>query len=169
MILGGVLLYWPVQEWFLHHRLLHWRPRRIGRWHVDFPASRVHRLHHRQPWILEHVFLPPMAVLPLIPINLAVWWLLTPTVELWCSGVLLFTMAALIYEWVHYLTHVPYKPRSAYYRRIWRNHRLHHFKSEHYWHAFTVPWVDTIMGTGPDPATVDKSPTVRTLGIGEAD
>lgn len=164
-VLLGVAIYWPLQEWFLHQRLLHWTPRTIFGLRVDPPPARVHRRHHRQPWILEHVFLPPSAVLPLIPLNLGVWWLITPTVELWCSGVLLFTCAALLYEWVHYLTHVPYKPRRAYYRRIWRNHRLHHFKSEHHWHAFTVPWVDVIMGTGPDPATVEKSPTVRTLGV----
>lgn len=93
------------------------------------------------------------------------WWLITDTPQHWASGVLSFTIAAMIYEWTHDLTHTRYRRRSAFYRRIWRNHRMHHFKSERYWHAFTVPWVDTIFGTDPDPASVPKSPTVRTLGV----
>ena len=74
-------------------------------------------------------------------------------------------MAALMYEWVHYLTHTNYKPKTKYVQRIFRNHRLHHFKHEAYWHAFTVPFVDTVFGTNPDPTTVKKSKTVRTLGV----
>ena len=38
-----------------------------------------------------------------------------------------------IYEWCHYLIHTDYKPKGAVYRVIWRDHRLHHFKNEHYW------------------------------------
>ena len=76
-----------------------------------------------------------------------------------------FTLATLLYEWVHYLTHTPYRPRSAYLRRIVRNHRLHHFKNEHHWYAFTAPLVDTLFGTNPEPGDVDLSPTVHTLGI----
>ncbi len=40
------------------------------------------------------------------------------------------------YEWTHYLIHTDYKPKTRVYRAIWRNHRNHHYKNEHYW--FTV-------------------------------
>jgi sterol desaturase/sphingolipid hydroxylase (fatty acid hydroxylase superfamily) len=47
----------------------------------------------------------------------------------------------LVYEWVHYLVHTDYRPRTAPYRAIWRHHRLHHYKNEHYW--FTVTTTNT--------------------------
>ena len=36
-----------------------------------------------------------------------------------------------VYEWIHFLIHTAYRPRTSVYKAIWRNHRLHHFKNEH--------------------------------------
>jgi hypothetical protein len=68
-----------------------------------------------------------------------------------------------IYEWTHFLIHTAYRPRSRYYRSIWRNHRLHHFKNEHYWHGITNTLGDRAMGTLRDQREVQKSETARTL------
>jgi hypothetical protein len=47
---------------------------------------------------------------------------------------------------------------------IWRNHRRHHFKNEHYWFTVTSSGTaDRVLGTYPDPATVKTSPTARNL------
>ncbi|HEY6672478.1 MAG TPA: hypothetical protein VIZ91_08255, partial [Solirubrobacterales bacterium] len=56
-----------------------------------------------------------------------------------------------------------YRPRSAAYMRIWRNHRLHHFKNEHFWHGITNNLSDRVLGTNPDQRDVPKSETARTL------
>ena len=80
-----------------------------------------------------------------------------------------FAGMAIAYEWVHYLTHTNYVPRGAYYRRLWRNHRLHHYKNEHHWFGFIVPWVDTAFGTDPALKDVETSPTCRNLGVDEDD
>ena len=70
----------------------------------------------------------------------------------------------MVYEWTHYLVHTDYKAKHALYRTIWRNHRLHHFKNEHYWYAVTSPGIaDRVLGTYPDPQTVPTSPTARNL------
>jgi sterol desaturase/sphingolipid hydroxylase (fatty acid hydroxylase superfamily) len=69
----------------------------------------------------------------------------------------------ILYEWVHFLTHTDYKPKGSYYRRIWKLHRWHHYKNEHYWFSFTVPWIDAWLGTGPSPQDVPRSPTARDL------
>jgi hypothetical protein len=71
-----------------------------------------------------------------------------------------------VYEWTHYLIHTAYRPRSRAYRRIWRNHRLHHFKNEHYWHGITNTVADRVLGTEPDQRDVPRSPTARTLDQG---
>ncbi len=69
-----------------------------------------------------------------------------------------------VYEWTHFLIHTAHRPRSAYYRSIWRNHRLHHYKNEHYWHGITNTLSDRVLRTNPDQADVPRSPTARTLG-----
>jgi sterol desaturase/sphingolipid hydroxylase (fatty acid hydroxylase superfamily) len=72
------------------------------------------------------------------------------------------------YEWVHYLVHSDYRPRSAWFRSVWRNHRLHHYKNEHYWFTVTsAGTADRLFGTYPDPASVQTSPTVRALHASE--
>jgi sterol desaturase/sphingolipid hydroxylase (fatty acid hydroxylase superfamily) len=68
------------------------------------------------------------------------------------------------YEWVHYLVHSDYRPRTRAFRAVWRNHRLHHYKNEHYWFTVTTAGTaDRLFGTCPDSASVQTSKTVRDL------
>lgn len=161
----AVLAYWPVQEWTAHKFVLHAPPRRIGRWVLDPKPARTHRAHHRQPWIVETTLLPASFVAAMVPIYLVFWWLATPTLATMLSGAATFAGCALVYEWVHYLCHAHYVPRSAYFRQVARNHKLHHFKNERYWYAFTAPALDRWLGTDPPPGKVETSETVRTLGV----
>ena len=78
----------------------------------------------------------------------------------------LVTVAALGlgYEWSHYLIHSDYRPKSRAFRAVWRNHRLHHYKNEHYWFTVTTSGTaDRFLRTYPDPAGVATSPTARAL------
>ena len=75
----------------------------------------------------------------------------------------------LVYEWTHYLVHSDYRPRSTAFRAVWRNHRLHHYKNEHYWFTVTsAGTADRLLGTYPEPSAVETSPTVRRLHEGAA-
>ena len=74
-------------------------------------------------------------------------------------------LGLLRYQWSHFLIHTPYLPRTSWYRRIWRNHRLHHFKHEGYWLGVSSNLGDRALGTNPDQRTVPKSPTARTLRV----
>lgn len=160
----AIAVYWPLQEWAAHIALLHLRPRTVFGWRIDPYAARAHRWHHRHPHVLERVFVPTRVIVVLIPIHAALWWTLASTPRLALSGMVFFTTAAVLYEWTHFLAHARYRPRSAWLQRVKRNHLRHHFLSERYWYAFTVPWVDTWLGTDPD-GDVERSPTVRTLGV----
>jgi sterol desaturase/sphingolipid hydroxylase (fatty acid hydroxylase superfamily) len=73
-----------------------------------------------------------------------------------------------VYEWTHFLIHTGYRPRSRYYRSIWRTHRLHHFKNERYWHGITNTVGDRVLGTFPDQRDIPRSRTARTLDPGPA-
>jgi len=165
LLVPAVLLaIFPLLEWTVHVVVLHWKPRSIGRLVIDPHLAREHRAHHADPRDLPLVFIPFRSLVGMI-VSLALlsWWL-APSVT-WGWTVLVTTYAvALGYEWTHYLVHSDYKPRTRVYRAIWRNHRLHHYKNEHYWFAVvTAGTADRLLGTYPDPGTVRSSPTVKAL------
>ena len=54
---------------------------------------------------------------------------------------------ALTYEWCHFLTHTSYRPRGWAYKRIYKFHRLHHFKNEKYWMGVSRHLADYVLGT----------------------
>ncbi len=163
LVVAAVFGSWPFIEWFLHQNLLHMKPKQVGRWTLDPKFAQVHRYHHRHPWNLRAVFLPPQVPLVLAPIHISLWLFLLPT-ALALTGIWALATVALMYEWIHYLTHTSYRPRSGYFARVKTWHHWHHFRNEKYWHAFTVPQVDVWMGTGPEPRSVAHSPTARDLG-----
>lgn len=160
----GLVAVLPVVEWLVHVFILHWRPRRVGGLTLDPLLARKHRAHHASPREIPLVFIPWQAQLWLAPTWVALAWLVTPTTT--AMFTLLISVYAIMsaYEWTHYLLHSDYRPKSAWYRKIWRHHRLHHYKSEHYWFTVTSAGsADRLFGTAPDPSTVPTSPTVQRL------
>jgi sterol desaturase/sphingolipid hydroxylase (fatty acid hydroxylase superfamily) len=163
---AAVLVLWPVQEWLIHVGILHYRPRRIAGRTRDFLVPRKHRAHHRDPWRLELVFIPLQVYLG-VPATLAlVLWLAASSLPPTLSALAVYFALSLNYEWIHFLIHTRYPPRRAFYRRVWRNHLLHHFKNENYWYGVTMLGGDRLFGTAADPERVPTSPTARTLGVG---
>jgi sterol desaturase/sphingolipid hydroxylase (fatty acid hydroxylase superfamily) len=160
----GLVVFFPVIEWLVHVGILHWRPRKVGPVTIDSVLARDHRAHHADPRDIPLVFIPWRVLLWLIPAYFALALLAMPTTA---SGLsLLVSVFAVMfgYEWGHYLIHSDYRPRSSWYRAVWRNHRLHHYKNEHYWFTVTSSGTaDRLFGTYPDPSTVKTSKTVRAL------
>jgi len=167
-IAAAVVAWWPLQEWLAHKYILHAPPRSLAGRTWDPAAARYHRAHHANPWDLGHTMLPLWVVLPALPLNALLWMVIAPTRRTAVTGMLASASAALVYEWTHFLTHTGYRPRRSWFTKLQRRHRLHHFKDEHLWLGFTVPYVDDLFGTAPDPRTVPTSPTVRNLGVADA-
>jgi hypothetical protein len=159
----------PLAEWLIHVFILHWRPRKVAGLEVDTLLARDHRRHHADPRDVPLVFIPWRALLwvvalPGLAIPLGAGALLGAGLSVTLSFVLTLAVVLLTYEWTHYVIHSDYKPRTRAYKAIWRNHRLHHYKSEHYWFTVTTAaTADRLFGTYPDPATVPTSPTARNL------
>jgi sterol desaturase/sphingolipid hydroxylase (fatty acid hydroxylase superfamily) len=175
---AAVLVLYPFGEWAIHVHLLHMRPFRFRGRVIDPPAARAHREHHQEPNDLTILLLEPKEVAQLmllaVPFELGVGALVVglaagavPFGAL-VSGALTAYVAIGVYEWTHFLIHTAYRPRSRYYRMVWRNHRLHHFKNERYWHGITNNLSDRILGTNPDQSQVPRSRTARTLDPGPA-
>ena len=156
-------LYWPFQEWWMHRWLLHLKPYQLFGWRIEPSFARLHRLHHEDPKDIPLSFLPTSTIFgALIGFSALIYWL-SGSQALTLSWMSAATVSTILYEWVHFLTHTDYRPRGRYYRAIWKLHRWHHYKNEAYWFSFTVPWIDRLFGTGPDPKEVPKSPTVQKL------
>ena len=170
---AAMLVIYPFGEWAIHVYLLHLKPFKFRGERVELATARAHREHHEEPNDLYMILLAPseaMALMflavPLVPALVGVAIALAggdvPYGAL-LTGVLTGQVLVAVYEWTHFLIHTAYRPRSRYYRSIWRNHRLHHFKNEHYWHGITNTIGDRAMGTLRDQRDVPKSQTARTL------
>jgi hypothetical protein len=163
----ALLAVFPFFEWVVHVSILHWRPRRLGPVTIDPLLARKHREHHVDPRDVPLVFIPAKALLWILPAAILVAALGIPrlfTLGVGLTFLVFLATLGLGYEWTHYLIHSDYKPKSAVYRAIWRNHRQHHYKNEHYWFTVTsAGTADRVLRTAPDPARVPSSPTAKNL------
>jgi sterol desaturase/sphingolipid hydroxylase (fatty acid hydroxylase superfamily) len=174
VVAAGVIALTPLAEWAIHVYLLHAKPIRVRGRRYDLVAAREHRAHHRAPAELDGVLIPRYALLVFVPQIALTAWLLSFPIHVVLGGDrlahaatgLLVSYAILgAYEWCHFLIHTPYRPQGRYYRTIWRGHRLHHYKNEHYWFGVTSTLGDHLLRTAPDREEVPKSGTARTLGV----
>ncbi|WP_431966351.1 sterol desaturase family protein [Nocardia sp. bgisy134] len=160
----AMLAVFPAFEWVVHVMVLHWRPKRVGPISLDSELARKHRQHHVDPRNIPLIFIPTRSLVVVIVALLAITALAFPRLGLGLTFLLTITVLGLGYEWTHYLIHTDYKPKRALYKAVWRNHRHHHYKNEHFWFTVTSSGTaDRIFGTYPDPAEVATSPTARNL------
>ena len=174
VVAAGVIALTPVTEWAIHVYLLHAKPIRLRGRPYDLLAAREHRAHHMAPAELDGVLIPTYAVgIFVVQIAVTVWLVSFPIHAVLggdrlahaATGLLTSYVILGLYEWCHYLIHTPYRPSGRYYRAIWRGHRLHHYKNEHYWFGVTSTLGDRLLRTAPEQSGVPKSPTARTLGV----
>jgi hypothetical protein len=159
-----MLAVFPVYEWLVHVFILHWRPRRVGPVTIDSLLARKHRAHHRDPRDVPLIFIPWQALIWVIVSTVVIGVFAFPRLGLGLTFIVLSSGIGLVYEWIHYLVHTDYRPKTRLYRAVWTNHRMHHYKNEHYWFTVTTSGTaDRLLGTYPDPATVATSPTARAL------
>jgi hypothetical protein len=172
VMVAGLIAVTPFVEWAIHVYLLHSRPIPLFGRELDVVTAREHRAHHEAPGVLDGVLIPVYGVLVFLAMIAATNLVLSypiglvlggPRLAYATTGVLTsFTILA-AYEWTHFLIHTPYHAKSRYYKAIWRNHRLHHYKNEHYWFGVTSVVGDRVIGTDPDQSAVARSPTARNL------
>jgi hypothetical protein len=167
-VILGVLAFWPVQEWVIHVFVLHLKPFNFLGRQIDPIISRNHRNHHRNPWDPALGLTPPNMIW-LYTCALPALWLLFLPFPLAVTGVATYFSLVLNYEWIHYLIHTSYVPVGWFYKRLWLNHRLHHFKNEQYWYGVTMLSGDWLLHTQPTPQQTSRSQTCLTLGVASED
>jgi hypothetical protein len=162
---AAMLVIYPFGEWAIHVYLLHSK--------LDLVSTRSHMEHHADPHDLNLINFGPAEALAILllaaPLSVALTALLVAPlpgplhIEPFVTELLTAYVLIAFYEWVHFLIHTAHVPRSRWYKRVWRNHRLHHFKNEHYWHGITNTISDTVLGTNPDQSQIERSPTARAI------
>lgn len=162
-LVAGWWIWWPFQEWVGHRFVLHIKPRRVFGRTFDPMFARRHRAHHHNPSDFPLVFLPIGVVLgAFVVIGGAQLWLVGPVhTATAMAGV---SLAALFYEWTHYIAHCDYTPTGGWWHRVVKSHRMHHYRSEQHWYAFIVPHIDDWLGTGGG-SEVPRTETTRSLGV----
>lgn len=172
VIAAGLVVVTPFVEWLIHVYLLHSPPFTLFGRRVEIVSAREHRAHHEDPGVLSGVLLPVSAVIVFALMIAAVAYATSFPIALVLGGdrlagattglVAAYAILA-AYEWTHFLIHTPYRPRRRYFKAIWRNHRLHHFKNERYWFGVTSTVGDRVIGTAPDQREIERSATARSL------
>ena len=164
LVVAILLAVSPVIEWLIHVGILHWRPRTVGGVKIDSILARDHRRHHHDPRDIPLIFIPWPVLVGLLPALTLIGVFAFGRVSLGMTFLLTVTAFLMFYEWTHFLIHTDYKPRHRPYRAVYKNHRFHHFKNEHYWYTVTTSGTaDRLLGTYPDPAEVTTSKTAKNL------
>ncbi len=154
---------WPLQEWLLHKHVLHLEPRTIRGKHIDPMFARAHRAHHAEPRDVDMTLLPQQVIVGAAPVAAVGWLLAFGPRRAAVTAMATYSTMTLFYEWTHFIVHTNVKPLTKYGKQVRRNHRLHHYRHEDYWYAFTFPAVDRWFGTAPDPDTIERSRTAMDL------
>lgn len=160
---------WPVMEWAGHKFILHVEPREVLGQTYDPLFAKRHREHHANPSYFPKVFLPKGVVVGSYLGFSALLTVVFRNKRSVLSAMSAISLAALVYEWMHYISHTDYQPKSAFMRKVVRRHRLHHYRNEKHWYGFSVPDVDDWFGTGGEARDVPMSEFTRNLGVGEGD
>jgi sterol desaturase/sphingolipid hydroxylase (fatty acid hydroxylase superfamily) len=155
---GSLLFYLSEYSW---HRFAFHAPPSPWRW-LRKMQHRLHYDHHAEPNRLDLLFLPLWFLVPTLIVNGALVYLVLGGGRL-PSVLLGITLAILHYEWVHYLAHIPYQPRTSFGRWMKQYHLRHHFISEKHWFGVSNPSLDILYGTYRAPKDVERSATTRKL------
>jgi 4-hydroxysphinganine ceramide fatty acyl 2-hydroxylase len=158
LAIGALTFY--VSEYGFHRFAFHAQPSRFA-----FTRKLQHRLHydhHAEPERLDLLFLPVWFLAP----NLTLTALGFAIVFGWsvvASAMCGVTLAIFHYEWVHYVAHIPYQPRTRVGCWIKQYHLRHHFISEKLWFGVSNPSMDFVGRTYKLVGDVKRSRTTRKL------
>lgn len=141
--LGG-MFFWSFFEYLMHRFVFHLVS--------ENPKTRkviyvMHGNHHEFPRDKERLFMPPVPSLILASVIFAVFYLvMRSNVFAFFPG---FLLGYLMYGSMHYAIHA-WNPPFKFMKPLWRNHHLHHYKSEEKGFGVSSSFWDWVFHTGFD-------------------
>jgi sterol desaturase/sphingolipid hydroxylase (fatty acid hydroxylase superfamily) len=133
--------FWTFFEYIMHRFIFHMiaeseKARKI--------VYVLHGNHHEYPRDRERLFMPPVPSLILAcMIFLLMFGVMRENSFMFFSG---FLLGYLLYGSMHYAIHA-WNPPFKWLKPLWRNHHLHHYKSEHQGFGVSTTIWDRIFGT----------------------
>lgn len=158
--LVGAALFFS-SEYSTHRFLFHARPSKTS-WLLKL-QHRLHYDHHIDPPKLDLLFLPWWFVVPTALVYFALYFAVTRSAAVSLSLMFGTFLGLAFYEWVHYVAHVPFVPKTAVGRYMKKYHLWHHFKNERLWFGVTNPAMDHLMQSYRAVDTAERSTTVREI------
>jgi sterol desaturase/sphingolipid hydroxylase (fatty acid hydroxylase superfamily) len=140
-IFWGGVLFWTFFEYIMHRFIFHWVS--------DNPPTRrlayiLHGNHHEFPRDRQRLFMPPLPSLIISSaIFLIMYGLMGNSVLAFFPG---FILGYLLYASMHYAIHT-WPPPFKWMKPIWRNHHLHHYKSDEKGFGVSTHFWDKVFGT----------------------
>jgi hypothetical protein len=156
----GALVFF-VSEYTTHRFMLHAAPQSH-----PFVLKLQHRLHydhHIEPARLDLLFLPLWFAIPVAALTFAIYFAVTRSWTASATLLLGSLLGLLWYEWVHYVAHIPFVPKTPFGRWMKKYHLWHHFKNERMWFGVTNPSMDLVGRTYARVAEVERSGSTRLL------
>jgi 4-hydroxysphinganine ceramide fatty acyl 2-hydroxylase len=159
VVLGALLFY--LTEYGTHRFLFHAKPARWA-W-LRAKQHRLHYDHHLDPARLDLLFLPLWYLGPNLIIVAAIAYAILRDAGEVAALVLGIVLALLHYEWVHFVAHQPYTPKTAIGSWMKRYHLRHHFVNEKLWFGVSNASMDLVWRTYHDRGETTRSSTTRVL------
>jgi sterol desaturase/sphingolipid hydroxylase (fatty acid hydroxylase superfamily) len=160
----AVFLVYPLAWYAIHRFILHGRWLYRMKW-TSALWKRIHFDHHQDPHLLEVLFGAPGNTLPTIAlVTLPVGYVIAgwPGAAAALSAGMVTTC---VYEFIHCIQHLNYKPKSRFILKLKRVHLAHHFHDENGNYGITSFLPDVLFGTFyGDTRQRPRSPTVFNLG-----
>lgn len=160
----AVLVAYPVAWYLIHRFVLHGRVLYKMKWSAAL-WKRIHFDHHQDPHRLEVLFGAPSNVLPtLVIVTLPIGY----AIAHWPGAAAAFAAGlatTCVYEFVHCIQHLNYKPKSRLVLHLKRCHLAHHFHNENGNYGIVSFLPDVLLGTYyRDVRQRPKSASVYNLG-----
>lgn len=140
IFLAGIF-FWTFFEYIMHRFIFHW----IG----DNPRTKkityiMHGNHHEFPRDRQRLFMPPVPSLIVSCIIFLLFYVTMHSVAfIFFPG---FVLGYLLYGTMHYAIHT-WSPPFKWMKPVWRNHHLHHYKSDARGFGVSTHVWDKIFGT----------------------
>ncbi len=141
LLFFGGIFFWTFFEYMMHRFVFHWvsdnpRAQRI--------SYLLHGNHHEFPRDRQRLFMPPVpSIIISSLIFLFFYAIMQKNVLAFFPG---FILGYLLYGSMHYAIHA-WNPPFKWMKPIWRNHHLHHYKSEEKGFGVSSHFWDKIFGT----------------------
>jgi 4-hydroxysphinganine ceramide fatty acyl 2-hydroxylase len=156
----GALVFFG-SEYTTHRFMFHAPPQRNA--FVLTLQHRLHYDHHVTPDALGLLFLPVWFVIPIASLTFAIFLAVTRDVSTSAALLLGAVLGLFYYEWVHYVAHIPFVPKTRFGRWIKKYHLWHHFKNERMWFGVTNPSMDFVGRSYARVDEVERSGSTRVL------